>query len=332
MMNTRSIQILLILTATALLTGGCGTGAFQIEMVPRNPKLTETRLHREKGAFISDKILVIDVDGVIANSAQGGFMQAGQNPTAAFLEKLDKAANDDSIKAVIVRLNTPGGSVSATDIMYHALLEYKRKTGNPVIAFMLDIAASGGYYLACGCDGIIAMPTTVTGSIGTIMQTVSVEGTMEKIGVKAVAVKSGKMKDIASPLHDLRDDEKAVLQGVIDHLYEMFLDIVEQGRPGIGRDKLRKLADGRIYTAQQAKEANLVDRIGYAEDAVQWAKEVAGVEKAHTVIYHLASQKKPNIYAPTMQTGGIEPLVNIDLPDWLDGSSAKFLYLWQPGL
>lgn len=331
-MKAKLIRTLLVVIIVSLLICGCGTGAFQVQMVPQEQELEETQIKRDKGMFVSDKIVVIDVDGVIMNKQQNSFMQQGDNPVTTFLEKLDKAAADKDVKAIVLRLNSPGGSVAATDIMYHSLAEYKRKTDKPIVACMLDVAASGAYYLACGADGIIAQPSCVTGSIGTIMQTISVAGTMEKIGIEAVAIKSGEMKDLASPLHELSKEEKAILQQLIDTFYEQFIDVVQQGRPDIAPEKLRQLADGRIFTAEHAKQEGLIDRIGYANDAVKWAKEMAGIEKAQTVIYHRSMKTMPNIYGSAMNTSSTVPLVNIDLPDWLDAGRTQFLYLWQPGL
>lgn len=333
-MKAQRVQIQMGLLAAALLfIGGCRTGAFQMQMIPQDRELQETQIDRDRGFFVNDKIAVIDVDGIMINKQQNSFLRQGDNPVSTFLEKLDKAAADANVKAVVLRLNTPGGSVAATDMMYHSLVKFKQKTKKPVIACMLDVAASGGYYLACGADGIIAQPSCVTGSIGTMMQTFSVAGTMEKIGVTAVAVKSGRMKDIGSPLHELTEEEQAVLQEIIDGFYEQFLGVVQKGRPNLDQDKLRKLADGRVFTARQAYEEGLIDHVGYADDAIVWAKKMAGVEKAKTVIYHRSMAMMPNIYGSAMgQASGIGPLVNIDLPDWLDTGGAKFLYLWQPGL
>ncbi len=321
-----------LITASLFLTG-CGTGAFQIQMIPKDQSLKETQIDQDKGWFVSDKIVVIDVDGILLNKQQNSFMRQGDNPVSTFLEKLDKAAGDDDVKAVVLRVNSPGGSVAASDMMYHSLVEFKRKTDKPVVACMLDVAASGGYYLACGCDGIIAQPSCVTGSIGTIMQTISVAGTMEKIGITAVAIKSGNMKDMGSPLHELSEEERVLLQQIIDRFYEQFLGVVENGRPKLDKAELRQLADGRVFTAAQAHEEGLIDRIGYADDAIAWAKKMAGVKKAKTVIYHRPLQTMPNIYGSAMsEASGFGPLINIDLPDWLDAGGAKFLYLWQPGL
>ncbi|MDH4202222.1 MAG: signal peptide peptidase SppA [Phycisphaerae bacterium] len=332
-MKKRYIAIQLTVVAVLLFTTGCGTGAFQIQMIPRNQELTETQIKKDEGWFVKDKIVVIDVDGVLINKPQDSWMRQGDNPVSTLLEKLDKAAGDDDVKAVVLRINSPGGSVAASDMMHHSLAEFKQKKKVPVVACMMDVAASGGYYLACGADGMMAQPSTVTGSIGTIMQTFSVAGTMEKIGIEAVAVKSGKMKDIASPLHDMTDEEKQILQEIIDRFYEQFLTVVDNGRPKLEMNKLQPLADGRVFIADQAKELGLIDRIGYADDAVQWAKEMAGVEKVKTVIYHRPMAAIPNIYgSATSQASGIGPLVNIVLPDWLESGGTQFLYLWQPGL
>jgi len=332
-MKTRHFWIKSVLVTEALFFTGCGTGAFQIQMIPANQELKETQIGQDKGWFLSDKIVVIDVDGILLNKQQSGWMRQGDNPVSTFLEKLDKAAGDDTVKAVVLRVNSPGGSVAASDMMHHSLVEFKRKTDKPVVACMLDVAASGGYYLACGSDGIIAQPSCVTGSIGTIMQTISVAGTMEKIGITAVAVKSGNMKDMGSPLHELSEEEQAILQQIIDRFYEQFLAVVENGRPNIEPEKLRQLADGRVFTAAQAHEEGLIDRIGYADDAIAWAKEMADIKKAKTVIYHRPLRTMPNVYGSAMsEASGLGPLINIDLPDWLDAGGARFLYLWQPGL
>lgn len=328
----RNIFLFVLFVSVGFVIGGCGSGAFQVQVMPSDQRLVETVIARDKGMFVSDKIAVIDVDGVIANKQQGGLMKQGDNPVSTFLEKLDKAAGDKDVKAVVIRLNSPGGTVAASDMMYHSLREFKRKTGKPVVSVMMDLACSGAYYLACGTDGIIAQPSCVTGSIGTIMQTVSIQGTMEKIGVKTVAIKSGRLKDMASPLHDLRDEEAALLQGIITDFYEQFLDVVAKNRTSIDQRKLRELADGRVYTAAQALEHDLIDRIGYADDGVKWAKELADIGKMKLVIYHRPMAYKPNVYGTSAgASSGMAPLINVELPDWLNSASTQFLYLWQPG-
>jgi protease-4 len=216
--------------------------------------------------------------------------------------------------------------------MHHSLREFKRKTHKPVIACVLSLGCSGAYYLACGCDGIMAQPSSVTGNIGTVFQTISVAGTMEKIGVKAVTIKSGELKDLASPLHDLSDDERRVLEGIIEDFSKQFLNVVREGRKTMSEQKLREVADGRVFTAEQALQQGLIDKVGYLADGIGWAKEIAGVHKAQVVIYHRPLGYAPNAYGvATSSTGGMGPLINVELPDWLNSSGAQFLYLWQPG-
>jgi protease-4 len=319
------------LLVSLVVSAGCGPTAFRIELVPTDQQLRETEIQRDKGIFIRDKIAVIDIDGLLMNKRKSGFMQEGDNPVSLFVEKLDKAASDRRVKAVVLRLNSPGGTVAASDIMYHSLREFKRKTGKPVVTCILGVGCSGAYYLACGGDGILAQPGSVTGSIGTIMQTFSFAGTMEKIGVKAVAIKSGDLKDLGSPLHDLRAEERKVLEGIINQFFEQFLTVVQEGREKIGEQKLRKLADGRVFTAEEALQENLIDRIGYPVDGIEWAKEIAGIERARVVMYHRPLGHKANVYgSATSVDDTVGALINVELPDWLSSNGAQFLYLWQP--
>ncbi len=312
--------------------GGCGSGAFLIQPVPKPRSLLESQVSGDQGLFLKDKIAIIEIDGLIVNGSKSGLLGGGENPMSVFMEKLNVAKNDPDVKAVVLRINSPGGTVTASNMMYHALTEFKAKTKKPVVACMLDVAASGGYYIAAGCDGIVAGPSTVTGSIGTIMQTVSFAGTMEKIGVKAVAIKSGKLKDVGSPLRDLSEDEREVLQDMITKFFEQFLDVILKGRKNITEEKLRQLADGRVYIGTDAKENGLVDRIGYPADAVKWAKKLAGLEKARVVIYHRPYDYMPHMYGSAMNQSSLaQALININIPGFSNTPGCQFLYLWSPG-
>ncbi len=315
-----------------IILAGCRPTAFHIELVSADKELEETQIQKDAGWPVSDKIAIIDVDGLLDNRRRGGWMRSGENPVSLFIEKLDKAASDKSVKAVVLRLDSPGGTVAATDIMYHQLRQFRDETGKPVIACVLGIGCSGAYYIACGCDGIVAQPSSVVGNIGTIFQTFSVAGTMEKIGVKTVTIKSGDLKDMASPLHDLSDDERKVLEGIIEHLSEQFYEVVRKGRK-IDEQKMAELSDGRVFTAEQALEKGLIDKVGYLDYGIKWAKNMAGVKKSRVIIYNRPSSYKPNAYGlASAGADGLGPLVNLELPDWLNASGAQFLYLWQPGV
>lgn len=313
-------------------TMGCRQSALLIQPVSANKELQERIVHKDKGWFVRDKVAIIDVEGELSNHARANWFGSGDNPVSLFIEKLDRAGQDRTVKAVVLRINSPGGAVGATDIMYHALKRFKERTGKPVIACLLDVGASGGYYLACGADGIMAQPTCITGSIGVMMQTLSVAGTMDKIGVSAVSIKSGELKDMASPLKPLQEKDREVLQEIVVDLYEQFLSVVDQARPNMNKDRLRALADGRVYTAEQAQEADLIDRVGYLEDALTWAKQEAALDSVKVVIYHRPIDYKPNLYSSSAPPVEPKGFVNIALPRWLQAEGPQFLYLWQPDI
>ncbi len=197
-------SLLCLVLAAALVAGGCGQNmGYIVKPVSLSEELKETTVSSDPGLFISDKILIIEIDGLLMNHRSEGLMGSGENPVSLFVEKLDKAQDDSSIKAVVLRINSPGGGVTATDIMYRRLVEFKKAKKVPVIAMIEDVGASGGYYLACGADTILAEPTSVTGSIGVIVQTFSLVGTMDKLGITTKAITSGPMKDMASPFKPL---------------------------------------------------------------------------------------------------------------------------------
>lgn len=202
-------------------------------------------------------------------------------------ESLQKAEKDDRIAGLILRINSPGGTVTASDIIHHEIVEFRKRKNVPVLACIMSIGASGGYYVAAAADEIIAHPTAITGSIGVILMKFNVEGLMGKIGVEEQTVKSGDKKDIMSPFRKATPEEVKLGQVIIDQLYGRFLDIV-MARTGnrLSRDELRKLADGRIYTAGQALEGKLVDRIGYLDDVIASIRKMAGDDSARVVSYY----------------------------------------------
>jgi protease IV len=328
-----SAATLLCAGLLVVVLAGCGPTSFVVTPISARQELVEEVVQRESFWAVK-KIAVIDVDGVLQNvrptSLLGG---SGENPVSLFAEKLDKAAADKEVRAVVLRINSPGGGVTATDLMYAEVQRFREKTGKPVIAAMLDVAASGGYYLACAADKIYAQPTTVTGSIGVIMMTPEFAGTMQKIGVRMNVIKSGEMKDMGSPFREMNEKDRAVLQGLIDGMYARFLEVVGKSRTGIEPEQLRKLADGRVYLAAEAKEQGLIDEIGTLRDALAAAKQSAGLENVNikVVQYSRPLAYRPNIYADGATPPGQVNLVNVQLPDWLTGASPQLMYLWAPG-
>lgn len=280
-----------------------------------------------------DKILIIDISGIISDEGKHGlgFLSDEPNTVCRIKEELTTAAHDDRIKAVILRINSPGGTVTASDILYHEIEQFKKASGLPVIACIMDLGASGGYYVAVSADKIVAHPTTVTGSIGVIMLHLSVGGLMQKIGVADTSIKTGEHKDMGSPFKTMTEEEQKIFLGVLDDMYQKFLAVIVKNRPGLSMEKLRPLADGRIYTARQALEFGLIDHVGYLDDAVSLAKEVSGLKAARVIIYHRPGAYKNNIYSQLGTPGiGSFNLINVDLKTLVKSGAPSFMYLWSP--
>ncbi|MBP7745503.1 MAG: signal peptide peptidase SppA [Phycisphaerae bacterium] len=311
--------------------GGCGPTSFLITPVSARQALTEEVVLRES-FWATQKLALVDVDGVLQNARPTNLLNAGgENPVSLFTEKLDKAASDRNVRAVVLRINSPGGGVTATDLMYGELKKFRERTGKPVIAAILDLGASGGYYLACGADKIYALPTSVTGSIGVIMIAPEFSGTLAKLGAHVNVIKSGAMKDMGSLFREMNEQDRAVFQGLIDGMYTRFLEVVAQARPGVDAAKLRQLADGRVYLGTEAKANGLIDDVGTLRDAIVAAKAAAGLAdtKVKVVEYGRPLAYQPNIYARRDGPGQIN-LVNVQLPDWLSSPAPQLMYLWAP--
>lgn len=277
-----------------------------------------------------EKILLLDVAGIISSSLNAGFLAREGDILSQVYYRLEKAAEDRNVKAVILRLDTPGGEVTASDVLYNEIRKFKDKTGRPVVGLMMGVAASGGYYVASACDYVIAHPSTITGSIGVISIFPSLEELFSKIGVKMNVVKSGEMKDSGSAFRDLTEEEKEVFQGVIDELYQKFLDAVYQRRKSVlSMDDLRRIADGRIYTARQAHELNLVDEVGYFDAALKKALSLASLKQASVIAYTYHPSRKTNIYAANLKSPSL--LDSHQLEEMLLSLKSGFYYLWLPG-
>jgi protease-4 len=316
---------------------GCGgeNMGFLVKPVSAHQELREAVV-ADDGLLVANKIALIDVSGMLLNARVGGLFGDNENPASLFCEKLDKARNDSSVKAVVLRLNTPGGTVQASEAMYDYLQRFRRSTGKPVIACITDMGASGGYYLACGCDRILVQSTSITGSIGVIIQTVSFAGTMEWLRISTDAVVSGPFKDMASPLRAMKPQEREMLQQMVNEFYDKFLSVVGQGRKDRLKDDLRKLADGRVYTGRQAVENGLADGLGDVTDACAQARKAAGVSRAKVVMYHRPLGYRASVYsaAPEIspQAGGTTVnLLNLQNSELMTLGRPAFLYLWTTG-
>ncbi len=300
-----------------------GCAFISIPLSSRTQPLEEKVLEGEG----RNKILLIDISGVISSEKKRSFadLDTGPDMVSRVKEELNQAAEDEKVKAVILKINSPGGTVTASDIIYKEILKFKKKTGAYVTASLMDIAASGGYYIACASDTIVAHPTTVTGSIGVIAMKFNVKGLMDKLGVQEDSIKSGDMKDILSPFRPMTADEHKVIQNIIDSLQMQFMEAVVHGRKELSLDKLKPLADGRVFTAQQALDAQLIDDIGYLDDAIEITKKVKDLKEARIITYRRPPAYKNNIYSQTSFS-----IFNFGDSEFVSYLPVRFMYLWNP--
>ncbi len=309
------------LTLVLLSLAGCSV--VSIDLTPRVRPLEESTVEGS-GA---DKVLLIDLAGVLAEEPVFTLESRPQVPLLARVrEELAKAEDDERVRAVVLRINSPGGTVTASDILYHEVMQFKARRKVPVVASILDVGASGGYYVALAADRILVHPTTVTGSIGVLMLTVNASGLLEKIGVSAAYVKSGQFKDMGSPFRNIRPEELALFQDLIDRFYGRFVELVARSRK-LDEARVRAFADGRIYTAGEALSLGLIDQVGYLEDAIASAKSAAGITEAKVVTYHRPRQYRATIYSSTDAAGPAATLPDLAR---MVLSGPRFLYLWWP--
>lgn len=313
----------LLVSGIVLLAALQGCAFVTVPLVPGTRPLMENTV-QGRGR---DKILLIDIAGVISGESRDSLGGLSQQPdhVARLKEVLKKAERDSSIKAVVVRINSPGGTVTASDIMYRELVEFKQHRSVPVVACLMDIAASGGYYIAMAADSVYAHPTTVTGSIGVIALKFNVKGLLDKVGVVDETITSAVLKDSMSPFRGMSAQERAIMQSILDELHARFTDVVHSGRQLLDMQQVAALADGRVFTATQAHEAGLVDAIGYLDDAIHEAERRAGLRPgSRVVMYHRPNRFKNNIYSHSsvnlLTIGG----------DFSGILPFQFMYLWNP--
>jgi protease-4 len=216
-----------------------------------------------------DKIAIVEIRGVIAQSS-------------GIIDEIHQYLEDDGVKAIILRIDSPGGGVGPSQEIHREVLKVKEK--KKIVTSMGSVAASGGYYIACASDLIVANPGTITGSIGVIMEFTNIEELFKKIGIKGVVVKSGELKDIGSPFREMTSEEKRIIQEVIDNVHQQFIKAVAEGRK-LDRSKVAQIADGRILTGEQAKQLGLVDRIGNLDDAIDATAKLVGIEGKPDIVY-----------------------------------------------
>lgn len=281
-----------------------------------------------------EKILLIPINGFISDAHKSLPFYRRPSMVQQIVSELNKAEKDKEIKAVILKIDSSGGSVSASDMLYNELMRFKAKSGAKVVAILMGVAASGGYYVALPADFIMAHPTTVTGSVGVVFLRPNVSGLMGKIGLEVDVDKSGKDKDMGSPFRKATVEEKEIMKGLIDNMASRFISLVVSHRK-LSEEAKASVSTARVYIASDALKVGLVDRIGYIEDAVAKAGELAGLgEKPKVVVYRRSEYHNDNFYNTSMNKEGGVPevsLLNLGLADSVQPFRTGFYYLWLPG-
>lgn len=303
------------------------------------------------------RIAIVDVDGLIVNRNFSGLNSMGENPVALFREKMRRIECDHSISAVVLRINTPGGGVTATDILAHDVIRLKQCRDIPVVACLMTTGCGGGYYLATHADQIIAHPTSVVGGIGVILNSYNMEDTLGQYNIIPVPVKSGDKIDLGSPQRTMQVSERAILQAMADEFHGRFIEQVQRSRG----DKLRgnqplvplglsdqhhdlgaghnepssssevdELFDGRVWTGLQAIEQGLVDRTGYLDDAIEIAGRMAGLPAEAPVVLLRRDNDRALSEFDVTPNSPMSSLLPISIPGLDRAKMPTFLYLWQP--
>ncbi len=284
------------------------------------PALTEIWSSGDRGAMT--KVVRIPITGFITLNVSESIFGKTMSSTSSALQAIKRATLDYDVKAIILEVNSGGGGITASDIVHHALMNFKESDPDrKVVAIFGDVAASGAYYIATAADYIISRPTSVTGSLSVIMQSINIYQLAQKIGIEDVTIASGDNKDILNPLKQVDPVQKALLETMIQQMHNRFVEVIMIGR-GLSEEEVRKIADGRIFTSKQAKDLDLIDEIGYYEDAERMCAKILGVDKVKVYRYQQAFDWKA-IFNVSQ---------GLDLKNILgiNDKSSPFLYRWNP--
>lgn len=276
-----------------------------------------------------NRILIIPINGMISGHREKGMMSSSPSLIQEVVSHLDKAKKDKRIKAVILKVNSPGGTVTGSDLLYHEIVKFKEETGIPVVACMMGMATSGGYYVSLPADYIVAHPTTVTGSVGVVFMRPKFNDLMGKIGVEMEISKSGHNKDMGSPFRPTTEEESELFQKLIDDMAVIFKDKVIKHRK-LSDKNLKDVLSAKVYIAQDALNNGLIDEVGFVDDAVWQARKLAGLKRPHAVIvYRRSKYANDNVYNDTTALGGGKsPMIDLGVFSDMANMKTGFYYIW----
>ena len=298
-----NIGLFLLLLGAIIVLAGTGAGGYGTNVLREGPR--------------NSRIAVIDIEGIIDES------QAENDH-----RQLDTAGKDSAVKGIIVRVNSPGGTIAASDRIYREIVEYRTRQGQPAVAFMQGLAASGGYYACVACEQIVAEPTAITGSIGVVMSHFVFQDLLEnKLGVQPVFLTKGQKKDWPSSFRKPSAEELAYIDDrLLEPAYQRFIGVVREGRKQVlSAQEVSKLADGSIYVADQARAVELIDEIGYLDDAITMVKNQAGIKDAQVIEY-----RKPLSFMDLLMAQGKKTsILPLDRAKLFELCTPQVLYLWN---
>ena len=283
-----------------------------------------------KGGGPAPRIALIDVDGLLLNQNLTGPYSMGENPVDAFREKLRAASEDPAVAAVVLRINSPGGGVTACDIMAEELRRFRAESRRPTVACLMDVAAAGAYYVAIGADRIVAHPTGITGGVGALFNHYNLQDAMAQLNVTYDPIKTGDLVDMGSVAGPLSDASVGLLGTMVDRLQGRFLERLAEHRPMMSAADRETVADGRIVLGDEAVDLHLADRTGYLLDAIAEAKGLSGIEDAEVVLYQRSGSPSRTLYGVTPNTPLQGDLLPFSYPGLDRSKLPTFLYLWQP--
>ena len=316
--------ILSSLVVMALIFVGCTTPKIRLFPSQADP-LKEYTLEGKA----EKKVLLIPIRGIISDAPHEEFIRTKPSLVQEVVSQLQLAEKDENVKAVLLKIDSPGGSVTASDILYNEIIAFKERTGAKVVAAMMNVAASGGYYISLPADYIMAHPTTLTGSVGVIFLRPKVIDLMQKVGVSVEVNKSGINKDMGAPFRRTTAEENKMLQTMTDRLGSRFIDLVAKHRK-LYPAALAEISTARVYLANDALKLGMVDEVGYLDQALARAKKLADLpEDAKVVVYRRNEYPNDNIYNTSTRYGGGDlSIISLKLPESLNQLHTGFYYMW----
>ena len=297
----------------------------------RGPPIGEHVLVEGGGFFSKEKIALVELEGVIHGAENQSLLFPRENAVSELKAQLDFVRTDSEVMAVVLRISSPGGEVTACDVLHHELQKFRKETGIPVVACIADQGTSGAYYVAVAADTIVAHPTAIVGSIGAVLQSFDLSGLLSKIGVTSAPVKSVPKKDLNSLFRPMTEDERKILQKLVDDVHQRFIEVVDEGRPQLQRDEVVALADGRVVSGTEAASLKLVDKVGYLSDALEEARKLGKIESPTIIRYTRVARSGSNIYTGAVPGNPGSRQLQLSLSADIS-SGPKLYYLWDPGI